>query len=110
MIGALVSIVVGIIGAVVGLIGAVIGIVIGIIVPLVVGVLAPLLVLGVPILVIMAVIKVVNCCVNRDPGRAGRTRAHIMMEINRGLDRMEARLDAVESQSRRGSSRYYTAR
>ena len=110
MIGALVSLIVGIVGAIVGLVGGVIGLVVGIIVPLIVGIVVPLVVIALPLLVIMGIVKVLTLGSDRCERERAPADTRMMQEINRGLARMELRLDSLETITRDDDLRAYGAR
>ena len=110
MIGALVSLIVGIIGAVVGLVGGIIGLVVGVIVPVVVGIVVPLVVIALPLLVIMAIVKLLNLGSDRCERERAPDDTRMMHEINRGLARMEQRLDSLETITRDDDVRAFGAR
>lgn len=97
MLSGLVSLIGGIIGLVVGLIGAVIGMVVGILVPLIVCVLVPLAILGVPLLIVMAVVWLLGLSSSRRDKERMPEETRIMQEVHRGLARMQNRLDALET-------------
>lgn len=97
MISGLISLVVGIIGAVVGIIAGVIGLIVGVAVPVFLAIIIPLAILGVPLLLIMAVVWLLGLPSARRARRQEPEDARLMQEINRGLARMENRLNSLET-------------
>lgn len=111
MISGLISLVVGIIGAVIGLIVGVVGLIVGIVIPTVLSIVIPLIIVAVPLLLIMVVVWLVGLPSARRARRRAPQDALLMHDINRGLARMENRLNSLETimadrPERRYSTRY----
>ena len=97
MISGIVSLIVGIVGAIVGIVVGAIGLILGIIVPVIVAIVIPLAILGVPLLLIMAVVWLLGLPSARCSRKREPEDARLMQEINRGLARMENRLNSLET-------------
>jgi hypothetical protein len=97
MISGIISLVVGIVGAVVGIIVGVFGLIIGIVVPILVAIVIPLAILGVPLLLIMAIVWALGLPASRHARKREPEETRIMQDINRGLARMENRLNSLET-------------
>lgn len=110
MISGLVSLVAGIIGALIGLIVGVVGLVIGIVVPTVLAIVIPLIIVAVPLLLIMVVVWLLGLPSARRARRRAPQDALLMHDINRGLARMENRLNSLETIMMDDESRSYSAR
>ncbi|NUM56490.1 MAG: hypothetical protein HUU46_22895 [Candidatus Hydrogenedentes bacterium] len=110
MISSLISLVVGIIGAVIGLIVGVVALIVGIVIPAVLAIVIPLIVVAVPLLLIMAAVWLLGLPSARRARRREPEDARIMRDINRGLARMENRLNSLETIMMDDESRSYSAR
>ncbi|MBM3289857.1 MAG: hypothetical protein FJY92_06865 [Candidatus Hydrogenedentes bacterium] len=97
MISGIVSLVVGLIGTVVAIIVGTVGSVVGLIVAIVVGIIVPLIILAVPLFLIMAVVWLLGLPSARRARRCEPDDTRIMQDINRGLARMENRLNSLET-------------
>ena len=96
MIGGLIALVVSAIGAVVGVVLGVASLIVGIVVPAIVGILVPMVVLGVPLLLLFGIVKLFRIGA-RSCARPNRNRSRVLFEVDRGLARMEQRLDSLET-------------
>lgn len=97
MIEGIVSLVVGLIGAVIGLVLGLLGIVVGIVVPVLIAIVVPLLVCGIPLLLVMAVVWLLGFPSARRARRKAPEDMRTMRDIDRGLARMQNRLDSLET-------------
>ena len=109
MIEGIVSLVVGLIGAILGLVIGLIGIVVGIIVPVLLAIVIPLLVCGIPLVLVMGVVWLLVCPSARRARKRAPEDLHTMCDIDRGLARMQNRVDSLET-IMRDDTRSYSAR
>ncbi len=110
MISGIISLVVGIVGAVVGIIVGVFGLIIGIVVPVLVAIVIPLVILGLPLLLIMAVVWLLGLPASRHARKREPEETRLMQDINRGLARMENRLNSLETVMLDDEFKSYSAR
>ena len=110
MISGIISLVAGIVGAIVGIIAGVFGLIVGIAVPVIVAIIIPLVVLGVPLLLIMAVVWALGLPSTRHARKNEPEDARLMQDINRGLARMENRLNSLETIMMDDEFKSYSAR
>lgn len=109
MIEGIISLVVGLIGAVIGLVLGLLGIIVGIVLPVLIALVVPLLVCGVPLLLVMAVVWLLGLpSARRARGKAPED-MRTMRDIDRGLARLQNRLDSLET-IMRDDTRSYSAR
>ncbi|MCC6155089.1 MAG: hypothetical protein IT367_15085 [Candidatus Hydrogenedentes bacterium] len=108
MIEGIVSLVVGLIGAVIGLVLGLLGIIVGIVVPVLIAIVVPLLVCGVPLLLVMAVVWLLGLPSARRARRKAPEDMRTMRDIDRGLARMQNRLDSLETIMRDDPGHYST--
>ncbi|MCC6796641.1 MAG: hypothetical protein IT366_16080 [Candidatus Hydrogenedentes bacterium] len=108
MIEGIVSLVVGLIGAVIGLVLGLLGIIVGIVVPVSIAIVVPLLVCGIPILLVMAVVWLLGWPSARRARKRAPEDMRAMRDIDRGLARMQNRLDSLETIMRDDTRRYST--
>jgi len=97
MISGIVSLVVGLIGAVLGLVLGILGIIVGVVVPVLIAVVVPLLVCGIPLLLVMAVVWLLGFPSARRAHKRAPEDMRAMRDIDRGLARMQNRLDSLET-------------
>jgi len=97
MISGILSVISALIASIAAIIVGIFGSIAGILVAVVVGILVPLLVLGVPLLMVMAVVWLIGLPSARRARRREPDEARLMQEINRGLARMENRLNSLET-------------
>ena len=109
MIEGIVSLVVGLVGAVIGLVIGILGIIVGIVVPVLIAIVVPLLVCGLPLLLVMAVVWLLGLPSARRAHRKAPEDMRSMRDIDRGLARMQNRLDSLETIVR-DDARSYSAR
>ena len=97
MIEGIISLVVGLIGAVIGLVVGILGIVAGIVVPVLIAIVVPLLVCGIPLLLVLAVVWLLGFPSARRARKRAPEDMRTMRDIDRGLARMQNRLDSLET-------------
>ena len=97
MIEGIISLVVGLIGAVIGLVVGILGIVAGIVVPVLIAIVVPLLVCGIPLLLVLAVVWLLGFPSARRARKRAPEDMRTMRDVDRGLARMQNRLDSLET-------------
>ena len=97
MIEGIISLVVGLIGAMIGLVVGILGIVAGIVVPVLIAIVVPLLVCGIPLLLVLAVVWLLGLPSARRARKRAPEDMRTMRDIDRGLARMQNRLDSLET-------------
>ena len=97
MIEGIISLVVGLIGAMIGSVVGILGIVAGIVVPVLIAIVVPLLVCGIPLLLVLAVVWLLGFPSARRARKRAPEDMRTMRDIDRGLARMQNRLDSLET-------------